>query len=164
MSKTHIISLIENEPLASLNEGDLNAIREHTRDCEDCGRAFEAAQISMLLLRERAAETFEPSPFFHTRVLATIRERESAGGVWAWSKVWRAAGALGSSMVATVATLAVLTFVVPSGQTVPVSQDLTAVNAYSAEEVLFDQSESNEQVSEDQILNTLYGVDDGAAR
>jgi len=67
-------------------------------------------------------------------------------------------------MVATVATLAVLTFVVPSGQTGTGSQDLTAVNAYSAEEVLFDQSESNEQVTEDQILNTLYGVDDGATR
>jgi anti-sigma-K factor RskA len=164
MSTNHIINLIENEPLASLSESDLNAVREHTRDCGDCSRAFEAAQISMLLLRERAAEAFEPSPFFHTRVLATLRERESAGGLWGWTKVWRAAGALASTMVATVAALAVLTFVIPGGQTVTGSQELTAVNAYSAEEVLFEQSESNEQVSEDQILNTLYGIEDGATR
>ncbi len=164
MSKNHIISLIENEPLASLSESDLNAIRAHTQDCGDCSRAFEAAQISMLLLRERAAQTFEPSPFFHTRVLGTLRERESVGGLWGWSKVWRAAGALGSSMVATVATLAVLTFVIPGGQTVTGSQELTALNAYSAEEVLLEQSEANEQVSEDQILNALYGTEDGATR
>src|SRR5712664_145389 len=90
----HIISLIENAPLASLTPSDLTTIRRHTDDCVDCRRAFEAAQISMLLLRERAAETFEPSPFFHTRVLATLRERQSAGGQWAWNRVWRAAGGL----------------------------------------------------------------------
>lgn len=166
MSNNHIINLIESAPLASLSESDLNAIREHTPNCVECHRAFEAAQISALLLKVRAAETFEPSPFFHTRVLATLREREQAGGLWAWTKVWRAAGALASSMVATVAALAVLTFVIPGGQTtVTSSQELTALNAYSAEEVLLDQSELfNEQVSEDQILNTLYGSEDGATR
>jgi hypothetical protein len=64
----HIISLIESAPLASLSPSDLTAIRRHTDDCVNCRQAFDAAQISMLLLRERAAETFEPSPFFHTRV------------------------------------------------------------------------------------------------
>jgi len=165
MSNNHIINLIESSPLASLSESDLRAIREHTPNCLDCHRAFEAAQISMLLLKERVAETFEPSPFFHTRVLATLRERETAGGLWAWSKVWRAAGALASSMVATVAALAVLTFAIPAGQTVTASQDMTALNAFSAEEVLLDQAESlNEQASEDQILRTLYEAEDGATR
>jgi len=165
MSNKHIINLIESSPLASLSESDLNAIREHTPNCLDCRRAFEAAQISMLLLKERVAETFEPSPFFHTRVLATLRERETVGGLWAWSKVWRAAGALASSMVATVAALAVLTFAIPSGRTVTASQDMTALNAFSAEEVLLEQAESvNEQASEDQILRTLYEAEDGATR
>lgn len=165
MRNNHIISLIESAPLASLSDSDLSTIREHTPGCLDCRRAFEAAQISMFLLRERAAETFEPSPFFHTRVLATLRERETAGGLWAWSKVWRAAGALASSMVATVAALAVLTFAIPAGQTVTLSQEMTAVNAYSAEDVLLDQGEAfNDQVSEDQIFNTLYGAEDAATR
>jgi anti-sigma-K factor RskA len=165
MSNNHIINLIESAPLASLSENDMSAIREHTPNCLDCRRAFEAAQISMLLLRERAAETFEPSPFFHTRVLATLRERETAGGLWAWSKVWRAAGALASSMVASVAALAVLTFAIPAGQPVTVSQDMTALNAFSAEEVLLEQAESvNDQASEDQILRTLYEAEDGATR
>lgn len=166
MSNNHIISLIESAPLASLSESDLNAIRGHTDDCVDCRRAVEAAQISMLLLKEGAAETFEPSPFFHTKVLATLRERQTAGQQWAWSRVWRAAGALASSMVATVAALAVLTFVIPGSQTVSGPQEMTsALNAYSAEEVLLGQSAAlDDQVSEDQILTTLYGAEDEAAR
>jgi anti-sigma-K factor RskA len=164
MSKNHIISLIESAPLAGLNESDLNTIRMHTGDCADCRRAFEAAQISVLVLKEGTPETFEPSPFFHTRVLATLRERQIAGDQWAWTKVWRAAGALASSMVATVAALAVLTFVIPTSQTGPVTQDMTSsLNAYSAEEVLLGQGEAfNDQVSEDQILNMLYPEDEAA--
>jgi anti-sigma-K factor RskA len=166
MSKNHIISLIESAPLASLSESDLNSIRTHTVDCADCRRAFEAARISMLLLKEGGGETFEPSPFFHTRVLATLRERQAAGDQWGWSKVWRAAGALASSMVATVAALAVLTFVIPANQTGSVTHDITSsLNAYSAEEVLLDQGGAfNDQVSEDQILNTLFGAEDESTR
>jgi hypothetical protein len=163
MSKNHIISLIEGAPLAGLSESDLTAIRAHTNDCLDCSRAFEAAQISMLLLKEGTAETFEPSPFFHTRVLATLRERQIAGEQWGWTKVWRAAGALGSSMVATVAALAVLTFVIPGSQSVGPQEMTSALNAYSAEEVLMGEA-FNEQVTEDQILTTLYGAEDEAAR
>jgi anti-sigma-K factor RskA len=165
MTKNHIISLIENASLASFSESDLNAIREHANDCADCRRAFQAAEISMLILKERAQEVFEPSPFFHTRVLAALRDKQMAGDQWAWSKVWRAAGALASSMVATVAALAALTFVIPGSQ-LGVPQDMTsALNAYSAEEVLLDQGEAiNDRVSEDQILTTLYGADDDAAR
>ena len=160
----HIISLIENAPLASLSPSDLTAIRRHTDDCANCRQAFEAAQISMLLLRERAEEIFEPSPFFHTRVLATLRERQAAGGQWAWSRVWGAAGALASSMVLTVAALAALTFI-PGNQAISGPQDLTSLNSYSAEDVLLDQGEAlNGQVSEAQILTTLYGAEDEAAR
>lgn len=166
MSKNHIITLIEDAPLASLSESDLSAIRRHTDDCVDCRRAFEAAQLSMLLLKERAAEIFEPSPFFHTKVLATLRERQTSGEQWGWNRVWRAAGALASSMVATVAALAALTFVIPGSQNISGPQEMTsALNAYSAEEVLLDQGEAfNDHLSEDQILRTLYGAEDEAAR
>lgn len=164
MSKNHIISLIESAPLVSFSESEMNTIHAHTKDCAECRRAFKAAQISMLLLKEGASETFEPSPFFHTRVMATLRERQTAGDQWGWIKVWRAAGALASSMVATVAALAVLTFVIP-GSPVSSTQDMTtALNTYSAEEVLLGQSEANEQISEDQILNALYGADDEAVK
>jgi anti-sigma-K factor RskA len=165
MNNNHIISVIENAPLASLSLSELKAIREHANGCEGCRQAFEAAQISLLLLKQQTPETFEPSPFFHTRVLAALREKQTAGDQWAWTKVWRAAGALASSMVATVAALAVLTFVIPGSQT-GAPQDMTSsLNAYSAEEVLLDQSEAiNDRVSEDQILTTLYGTEEDGAR
>src|SRR5687767_1892063 len=136
MKDEHIISLLENAPLASLSENDLAAIRVHADHCSGCLRAFQAAQISALLLKERAAEVFEPSPFFHTRVLATLRERQanaSWADKWALGRMWRAAGALASTMVATVAALAVLTFIIPESQVTPESQQASSVaNNYSA--------------------------------
>jgi hypothetical protein len=164
MSDKHI-SLIEQTPLASLSESDLVAIRAHVTDCADCRRGYEAAQVAMLLIKERAAEAFAPSPFFHTRVLATLRERQAANESWAWSRMWRAGGALASSMVATVAALVVLTFVVPGTQST-VAGDMTSTgNAYSAEEVILNQSElPAEQTSDGQILKTLYGAEEDAVK
>lgn len=158
MRDEHIISLIENTSLASLSESDLTVIRTHTKDCLDCFRAYEAAQVSLLLIKEHAAVEFEPSPFFHTRVLATLRERQAVNDSWAFGRLWRTAGALASSMVATVAALAFLTFVIPDNQVATVSQ---VTNGYSAEEVILDQAQS-EEASEGQFLTTIYGGDEEA--
>lgn len=171
MKEEHIISLLEAVSLASLSENDLTAIRAHTSDCSDCQRAFEAAQISALLLKERAAEVFEPSPFFHTRVLATLRERQAANESGALGRMWRAAGALASSMVATVAALAVLTFVIPGSQTSLSPQELSSLpNGYSAEEVLLYPSDTTatqvptNQVSDGEVLTAIYGGEEEAVR
>jgi anti-sigma-K factor RskA len=157
MKDKHIINLLESAPLAELSELDLFEVRAHADECAGCYQAFEASQIAVLLLKERTAETFEPSPFFHTRVMATLRERQTANE-WAWSRMWRSAGALASSMVATVAALAVLTFVIPSQTTV--APETTALNVYSAEEVILDRSESDDQISDVQVLTALYGADE----
>ena len=158
MRDEHIISLIENTSLASLSENDLTVIRAHTKDCSNCFQAFQAAQVSLRLLKEhaavQAASDFGPSPFFHTRVLATLRERQAVNDSWAFGRLWRAAGALASSMVATVATLAFLTFVIPDAQVATISQA-----GPSAEEVILDQAQS-EEVSDGQVLTTIYGGDE----
>jgi hypothetical protein len=164
MKDKHIINILESAPLASLSEDDLTAIRAHTGECSGCRQAFEAVQISALLLKERVAETFEPSPFFHTRVLATLRESRIASEPWAWSRIWRATGALASSMVATVAALAVLTFVVPETQT-ELLEATSARNAYSAEEVILNQGELlDDQISDSHVLTTLYEIEEDALR
>jgi anti-sigma-K factor RskA len=169
MRDEHIISLIEKAPLASLREKDLAAIRVHTDHCSDCLRAFQAAQISALLLKERAAEVFEPSPFFHTRVMATLKERQANGSwanSWALGRMWRAAGALASTMAATVAALAVLTFVIPGSQVTSGPQPVSSLSSnYSAEEVLLNQSEqADEPLSDAQVLNTIYDGEEEAVR
>ncbi len=163
MKDEHIINLIESAPLADLKESDLVIVRAHAGVCASCNQAFQAARISALLLKEYAAETFEPTSFFQTRVLAALRERQNEQ--WSWSRMWRATGALASSMVATVAAIAVLTFVVPGLQSEPAVSDLTAAgNAYSAEEVVLDQSDLSEnqvdQISDGQVLSALYGADE----
>jgi hypothetical protein len=168
MKDKHIIDIIESTSFASLSESDLTVIRVHTVDCSDCKQAFEAAQISVLLLKQRAAETIEPSPFFHTRVLAGLRERQATSDSWALGRMWRAAGALASSMVATVAALAVLTFVVPGNQVA--SSEMSPFPAsYSAEEVILNQTDSAEtvsadQVSDGQVLTTIYGGEEEAVK
>lgn len=159
MKDEHIIDILEQAPLAALSESELNLIRAHTRVCRVCLQAYEAAQLSTLLVKERAAESLEPSPFFQTRVLAALRERQAAGSPL---KMWKAAKALVSAMAATVAALAVLTFVVPA-DTNDVRQ--VASNSYSAEEVILDQdSSSPEQMSYEQVLATIYSADDNEAR
>jgi hypothetical protein len=158
MKDKHIINLLESAPLAELSNSDLSEIRAHANECAGCHQAFEATQIAVLLLKERASETFEPSPFFHTRVMGTLRERQTTN-VWAWSRMWRAAGALASSMAVTVAALAVLTFVIP-GQNNAVTSETTALSAYSAEEVILNHGEYDDQVSDGQVLTTLYEAEE----
>lgn len=163
MKDEHIISLIENTALANLSHDDLAVVRAHAKECSKCFQAFEAAQFSLLLLKEhravQAAADFGPSPFFHTRVLATLRERQAVNDTWAFARLWRAAGALASSMVATVAALAFLTFVIPDTQVATISQAGFNANGYSAEEVILDQAQADE-VSDGQLLTTIYDGDE----
>ncbi len=169
MEDKHIINVIEGTPVASLSEDELTTINEHVHECDDCRKAFAAANISAVLLRERAteADAFEPPPFFHTRMFAKLRERQAgASDFWALGRMWRAAGALASTMVATVAALAVLTFLAPGTQsTAGVSTNATARNNYSAEEMIFNQGGlPDDQISDGQVLTALYGAEDDAVR
>jgi hypothetical protein len=162
MRDEHIISIIESAPLSALSESDMEKIRAHTERCTQCRRAVEAARISTHLLREREAQTFEPSPFFQTRVLAALRERQAANETSAFKRMWKATGALVSSMAATVAALAVLTFFAPGSQPTAGTQEIASTfNSYSAEEVIFDQDELPlDQMSYGQVLTTLYEADE----
>ena len=157
MKHEDIIKILEEQPLAGLPEAEMTAIRAHANECQDCLHAYQAAYVAASLLRERAAESFEPSPFFQTRVLATVRERQGAAEAWSLSRLWRSAGALVSSMAATVAILAGLSFIVPS---VDPASETVSVNS-SAEEMIFSPGEvADDQVSDAQVLNTLYDAEE----
>jgi hypothetical protein len=162
MKTAHIIELIESTPLTNISASDLMRVRAHVDICESCKQAFEAATISSLLLKEQAAAPVEPSPFFQTRVLAALRERQAASEQWSWSRMWRAAGVLASSMVASVAAFAALTFVIPGTPTEDLS---SAVNSYSAEEVILNQGsvagyQTEDQASDAQVLKALYETEE----
>ena len=162
MRDEHIKRLLDEAPLASLGQAELAAVRAHVETCAECGRAFEAAQVSSLLLKTRTQEAFEPSPFFQTRVLAALRERRAAEEErWTLARLWKSAGLLVSSMAATVAALAVFTFVAPPETTAV--QEVASGNAYTAESVIFDDA-GDEQMTYDQVITSLYGADDEAER
>ena len=166
MKEEHIISILESSPFNSLGESEMAAIDAHVAHCEGCRRALEAAQISALLIRERAVAGVEPPPFFQTRVMAALRERRASAEspLSSLRRLWKATGALVSGMAATVVALAVLTFVAPSTETV--SQDAaSAFNAYAAEDVILASDRLPEDgLSYDQVLNTIYETDEDAEK
>jgi hypothetical protein len=160
MKEKHVIDILENSPLASLSESELNSIRAHAESCSACGRAYEAARISTLLIKERTAETMEPSPFFQTRMLAALREQQN--NVPVLSRLWKSAGALVSSMAVTTAVLAALSFLAPGAGTLTSQETTAALSPYSAEAVVFNQDQSDEQMTDEQIINAVYADPDEA--
>ena len=162
MRDEHIKRMLDEAPLSSMSEGELERARAHAELCTECLRAFDAAQAASLMLKARVSETFEPSPFFQTRVLAQLRERRAADEGWTLARLWKTAGLLVSSMAATVAALAVLTFVAP--QETP-AQQVAASEPYTAESVILDESDASEdQMTYGQVFTTLYESDDEATR
>jgi Putative zinc-finger len=162
MKDEHIIDMLERVPFGSLTADELATIRTHAAVCPDCQRAYDAARISALLLKERVAASFAPSPFFQTRVLAALRERQAETEVPALKRLWQTAGALVSTMALTVAALATLTFFTPTNtQPLTEPQALAAVNNYTAEDLVFTPDEAADApVSDDQVLSTLYETDE----
>ena len=157
----HITEILDNSPVAALSESELSTIRAHTANCSECAGAFEAAQLSALLLNERisevAASAANANPFFQTRVLAAWREQQT-GGAWSFRRLWNATGALVASMAATTAALAVLMFVAPA--TNSTDQQTAALVPYSAESVVLDQDRDDNQMTNDQVIGAIYDDDD----
>lgn len=165
MKDRHVIAILDSAPFAALSETDLASVRAHAAACDDCQRAYEAARASSLLLKEHAAQVFEPSPFFQTRVLAALRERQAARAQFSFARLWSAAGTLVASMAASVALLAGLTFIAPSQATTDATDVASVANPYTADDVILNQADtSSDDVTYDQVLTTIYDQDDDNAR
>ena len=162
MKDRHIIEILENTPLARLTEQEVMTVRVHAESCSTCRRAYEAAQLSTLAIKERAAETIDPSPFFQTRVLAALREQQASSNMPAFWRLWRSAGVLVSSMAATTAALAALSLLAPGPSTSTSEETMAALSPYSAEAVVLDQSQTEEQMTYEQVLSTIYADEDEA--
>ena len=158
MRDDHIIEILDNSPLTSLPAETLESVRNHCKSCLSCDIAFRAVMASSALLKQRTEVLVEPSPFFQTRVMAAWRERQTAESVPAFLRLWRSAGGLVSTMAVTTIALAVLSFMYPA-PTPPVSESMAT--AYSAESVLLDQT-ADEQLSDEQVLSTIYADYDEA--
>ena len=151
MKDRHIIEVVDSVAFASLSQIELEEMKAHTRACASCRSAFDAAQLSSLVIKQRAQVTIEPSPFFHTKVLAALREQQQAAdNMPAFMRLWKSASALVSSMAVVTLILGVMTFVAPE----PATAVETAVSLDAAEAVIFDQGD--EQLTYEQVLSTIY--------
>ena len=155
MNDKHITEVLDSAPLTALSPSELDEIRAHARDCEPCADAFAAAQLSALVIKERAQAAIEPSPFFQTRVMAAIREQQAVESVPALLRLWKSARGLVSSMALTTAALAVLSFVVATPATSPSDQTTAAL---SAESVILGQDADD--LTYEQVMSAIYDDDE----
>ena len=153
----HIIEILDNAGMSALSETELNDVQAHALECGSCRSAYEAARLSAVILKSRAQVAVEPSPFFQTRVMAALREQRETENVPAFSRLWKSAKVLVSSMALTTAALGVLTFMLPG----TVVSDDQGVSAYSAESVIMGQK-ADDQLTYEQVLSTIYEDDDEA--
>jgi len=155
MRDEHIIEILDSGPIESLSVEQRELVRLHSQTCGDCGSAYQAAMLASTVIKNRTQTVIEPSPFFQTRVLAALRERQVEENVPTLIRLWKSAGALVSSMAVATVALAALSFTVP---TLGPTTEQTAT-AYSAESVLLDQGD-DDQVTYEQVLSTIYEDDE----
>ena len=157
MRDNHITQMLEEKPFGSLSQQERDTIKSHIAACARCGQAHESARISFELIKERASETVEVSPFFKTRVMAALRERHLQPDPPALVRMWRAAGSLVSAMAAMVVILVGLTVFTYSADSQP---ELTTQNIYSAEYVFEQDDPADDPLAYDQVLSTMYDAGD----
>ena len=156
MKNQHIINLLEEQSLKSLSDSQRATIEAHIANCLACLNAYQAAAISAEILQARASEIIEPMPFFKTRVMAALRERQ-AEQTFSFAALWRAARATVASLIAVVFILLTLNFYIGGSQATPASSELSGNGSiYSPEWVLLDSGNNSDDLTDDQVLSTLY--------
>jgi predicted anti-sigma-YlaC factor YlaD len=160
MPDTHIIRTLEEKPFDSLSAGDIASAESHIANCDECKSAYDAARIAASLIQARTAETVEVGPFFKTRVMAAIRESGLSPEESPLVRMWRAAGALVSTMAVLVVMLAGMTIFSesPDSQmTIASSQSI-----YSPEYVVLERGDlDDDELANDQVVSTIYDLEDG---
>lgn len=165
MPDTHIKRTLEEKSFDSLSGDDIASAESHIAVCDECRRAYDAARIASRLIQARAAETVEVGPFFSARVMAAIREGRLSPEEAPLVRMWRAAGALVSAFAVLLVILAGMTI---SGITIfsesadSPPQLAASQNLYSPEYVLLERGDpDDDQLANDQVVSTIYDVEDG---
>jgi hypothetical protein len=169
MRNDHIISLLEENRLTGLGADKISVIEAHVSDCPDCLKAYTAARVAGAMLKARAAETFEPSPFFKTRVMAALKEKQSAVEPSALVRLWRAAGPLASLMALIVVVLFSLTLFsageppTAGFESPPASVEFSILGSSNlAESLLFEEDAAfaGDEVTNAQALEAVFDAED----
>lgn len=157
MKNEHILDILDEKAFSELSESEKYSIKAHAAHCPGCLRAYKAARIGSLLLREKVGETIAPSPFFQTRVLANLREKQvSMNPFPAFGKMWKASRNLVAMMTTIVAVLVVLTIYAPKFNTV----SSAGFEGDSTEMVILNERVSTKEPTNEQVFQIIYGASD----
>lgn len=158
MKSKHITKILDDTKFADLSAAQRAEINAHAAECNGCRRAFQTAQIASVLLKSRAVETFVPSPFFETRVLAALREKQiisnPVAAFWRW---WQASSAVVFLMLFSVGVLLALTFLAPQ-KSLDFQESATILGEFPAERVIF-RDELRGEITNGQALQIIYEQD-----
>lgn len=166
MRDDHIISLIEETPMTRLSGAEVARreaqIAAHIADCAPCRQSYEAARLAQAMVQARAAETVEVSPFFKTRVMAALREKQLTPEAPALVRMWRAAGAMVSAMGFLVILLVGMTLFAGAEESPTATTEMPELlSIYTPEYEAFEPSEwSDENNDYDAVFETVYAAED----
>lgn len=153
MKSEHILDILDKQRFDELSIAEKNLIESHSAECSSCSNAYRAARISSVLLTSGISRNFEPPPFFHTRVLANLRNKEVVKTpFFAISRLWRASGSLIALMITTVLLLALTTVFAPNSK-------VSAGEVDSAEIVIIEGRSPIRFLNNDQVFQEIYGTD-----
>lgn len=154
MKEAHIVNLLEGGPLDRLTAAELEMIKDHTAVCSECLLAYQAAQTSLSLLRERGLVIVEPPAFFQTKVMAAIREQKRTPRTLGFLRTWQIARPLIASMGAFVVMLLTLTFFMNPSE--PETSDLAVASDHAPEWVMVGSDDPGGEMTYSQALSDLY--------
>mgnify|MGYP001772869603 CR=1 FL=1 len=150
MGSKHIREILDSKPFFELNEEEIEKIQSHIEVCEDCLLAFKASKLSGLLLSYKKDQIVQPPPFFHTKILAKIRDKSREKFELSLARIWEAVTPVLMMMTAIVLSLAIITLVLPSA-----SDNASSVDVVSTEMIIMNEK-LNHELTNDQVLQMLY--------
>lgn len=156
MRSEHILDILDEKAFGELNEVEKLAIETHSAQCKSCFQAYKAAQISSVLLKASAEQHFEPSPFFQTRVMANLREKQvSMNPFLAFGRMWKASRTLVAMMTTIVVALIALTILAP-GFSKASNASASPFDSYSPDVVILNERVSTKEPTNEQIFQIVY--------
>jgi hypothetical protein len=159
MAENHITDLLDEKPFSDLSDTEQSIVESHILKCIKCKSAFESSRIASFLIEARTAEITEAGPFFKTRVMAEIRARQLSAEEPALMRMWKAARVLVTTMALVLVVLAGITIFTRATD----FQEQTSSGVpgmYSPEYVVLARGDVDDELANDQVLQTIYDLED----
>lgn len=157
MKTRHITDILDNKAFDELGEEDLKTVHIHIKECRSCREGFEAARVSSVLLKTKAAfELPVPSAFFQAKVMNALRDKQTiAKPIEAFKRWWQAASAPVFVMLIALGALIAFTAFVPVSGINQSQAEASNFNLYSTDTIILNQKLPRDLTNE-QVFEVLY--------